>query len=315
MRALAAVMICIFHFAHHEDINGKLFEATDVTRQMAWHGINGVFIFFVISGFVIPLSLFKVSYKIKGFGKFMLRRVVRIEIPYIVSILLILWIAITWWYVFKQPFEWSTGQFISHIFYIIPFTNYEWYNVVFWTLAIEFQFYIFIALYYLIISSSHNYLRFTGSILFIFSGFLVSNDQYLFWYSGMFSMGIILFMYTENFISQSTFFILLTLAAFATWWHHSWEVTLFCLGTVYIIRKVRIDHPITNRLGDISYSLYLTHGAIGGNILYLLSDASFTYAERWILLLLALVASIVFAFLFWLMIERPSRLLARKIKI
>jgi hypothetical protein len=47
-----------------------------------------------------------------------------------------------------QPFEWSVPQILSHAGYLTGLLGYEWLNIVYWTLAIEFQFYILIAIFF-----------------------------------------------------------------------------------------------------------------------------------------------------------------------
>jgi peptidoglycan/LPS O-acetylase OafA/YrhL len=65
-------------------------------------------------------------------------------------------------------------------------------------------------------------------------------------------------------------------------------------------------------LGDVSYSLYLTHGLIGGSTLYLLSRYAHSELEKIGLLLLALTISTVFSFIFWKWIEKPSKELSKR---
>ncbi|MHB8208815.1 acyltransferase family protein [Mucilaginibacter sp.] len=47
-------------------------------------------IFFVISGFVIPYSLFKANYELKHYFKFLYKRVLRLHPPYLAALLIIL---------------------------------------------------------------------------------------------------------------------------------------------------------------------------------------------------------------------------------
>ena len=83
LRGVAVIAVMLFHHFHFSD-----------GGRHAWSGgFLGVDIFFVISGFVIPLSLHGRSYTLRQFPAFMVRRLVRLEPPYIASIVLaiVLW--------------------------------------------------------------------------------------------------------------------------------------------------------------------------------------------------------------------------------
>ncbi|MGB5084526.1 MAG: acyltransferase family protein [Methylocystis silviterrae] len=104
---------------------------------------------FVISGFVIPYSLYGADYRVAQFPRFMLRRFLRIEPPYLVSILL----AVMLWHMSAAapgfhglPPQYSFWQIVAHLFYMVPFTNFGWLNVVYWSLFFEFLFYISVGL-------------------------------------------------------------------------------------------------------------------------------------------------------------------------
>ena len=78
LRAIAVMLVLGFH-AFPEAVPG---------------GFIGVDVFFVISGFVIPLSLQGRDYRIADFPRFMIRRLVRLEPPYLVSIALTILLSI-----------------------------------------------------------------------------------------------------------------------------------------------------------------------------------------------------------------------------
>src|SRR5215469_10894654 len=137
MRGLASISVALFHFS------GQL--SSGISKVLTSYGWLGVDVFFVISGFVIPLSLYGNGYTISDFPRFMLRRLVRLEPPYLVSIALgiLLWHASNMAPGFQGTApSYSAGQVASHLFYAIPLTGYEWLSPVYWSLAYEFVFYI-----------------------------------------------------------------------------------------------------------------------------------------------------------------------------
>jgi peptidoglycan/LPS O-acetylase OafA/YrhL len=307
-------MVCIFHFITYTDRNGSLFPAGSWLVDLGNLGVNGVFIFFVISGFVIPLSLTNDRFHLKHIPRFLLRRFIRIEIPYVISILLILLVTFVFSIKNHTEFTLDARQFLLHIVYLIPFSSFDWYNVIYWTLAIEFQFYMVVALLYFFLSSNNKILLFAGVLLFGLSGFMVQDARFIFSYSTIFVQGIVCFLIKTQRMDQLTGFILLLASAVAAWYLHSLAVALFSLGTACIILFVHINTWFTKVFGDISYSLYLTHGLVGMNILYLFSRYLLGFPTKIGLVALALCGSILFSYVYWWAIENPSRQLSKKIR-
>jgi peptidoglycan/LPS O-acetylase OafA/YrhL len=314
LRGIAALMVCFYHFILHTDSNGKLFQQGGTIEKIGEHGINGVYVFFVISGFVIPFALLKSDFKISNIHRFLLKRLIRIEIPYIASILLI--ISISLFYALKNDTEFlfSIKQFALHLFYLIPFSSEEWYNVIYWTLAIEFQFYIIIALFFSSLNNSNSKIVLTGILLFGASNFLGIDNRLIFNYTLLFLPGILLFLFKTNKISGKLVSILLIINTLSLIQIHGLEIAISCALTILAIQFLDINKKWTNKLGEISYSLYLTHGVIGGTFLYLTARFFQHQNERILLLIPACFFSLLFAFLFWKLIEKPSKDKASRIK-
>src|SRR5690606_6163736 len=107
----------------------------------------GVDVFFVISGFVLPLSLWMrwgADYNLANFGSFMRRRLIRIEPPYLISIILMI---LSWETVAVLRGEaptFSVCQIAWHIAYLPKIAGFDWIQPVYWTLGFEFCFYVVI---------------------------------------------------------------------------------------------------------------------------------------------------------------------------
>jgi peptidoglycan/LPS O-acetylase OafA/YrhL len=119
MRGIAAIGVALYHFSGRFDTGLPL-----VFHSYGWLGVD---IFFVISGFVIPLSLYGKDYQLRDFPMFIMRRLVRLEPPYLASIGLglILWHASSVAPGFRgtDP-SYSLPQVLGHLFYAIPLTSY-----------------------------------------------------------------------------------------------------------------------------------------------------------------------------------------------
>src|SRR5271169_6119933 len=77
LRALAALFVAWGHFVAGQ---GKYLSPSGK------YGYLGVHIFFVISGFVIPWSLYRTHYVLRDYPRFLLKRNVRLYPPYLASI-------------------------------------------------------------------------------------------------------------------------------------------------------------------------------------------------------------------------------------
>jgi peptidoglycan/LPS O-acetylase OafA/YrhL len=65
----------------------------------------------VISGFIIPLSMYRNKYDIQNFGNLFKRRLVRIELPYVASIALLVLLKLIEHFVYRNKpldLDWTT---------------------------------------------------------------------------------------------------------------------------------------------------------------------------------------------------------------
>ncbi len=144
LRGLAALGVVLCHYGSDLKSYPKL-------SKVFGFGQTGVHVFFLISGFIIVYSLIRANYKPRKFLTFLLKRSIRIDPSYIVTILLTiaLFRILSFITTFKgETLSFIPGQFLAHLFYIVPFTQYPFYNHVFWTLGVEFQFYLLIGTLY-----------------------------------------------------------------------------------------------------------------------------------------------------------------------
>ena len=144
LRGLAALSVCFFHFT-----NGTHFRAASYLAPAGAYGWLGVEVFFVISGFIVPNAMLRAGYTLSAWPTFMVKRLIRLEPPYLVSIaiVMLLGIASTMAPGFLGfPIDWTPAQVAGHLGYLNTFLGLPWLNPVYWSLAIEFQFYVLIGL-------------------------------------------------------------------------------------------------------------------------------------------------------------------------
>jgi peptidoglycan/LPS O-acetylase OafA/YrhL len=314
LRGIAALSVAWFHFTQG---NTRFLEEGFV-KASGQSGWLGVYIFFVISGFVIPYALFRANYTVKeNFCRFLGRRLVRLEPPYILCILL----TVLLWYISSRmpgfrgtaP-EWSFSQMFFHIGYLVPFSDHPWLSPVFWSLAIEFQYYIAMGLVFPLLVSKRSVIRIVTLAAMCLLSYFVRDKSLFFAYLGLFTIGILVFQLYAKLIGTGMFLVCSSLAALVVWEVQDPPTAVAGLLTGFAIAflgRVRLG-PLVY-LGTISYSLYLLHVPIGGRIINLGEHYAVNTFGRMLALTGALLLSILAAHLFYRYVEYPSRLLSMRI--
>jgi peptidoglycan/LPS O-acetylase OafA/YrhL len=314
LRGLAALAVCLFHFSCG---NREYLSEDDAVRWVGSFGWLGVESFFAISGFVIPYSLYaRGEYRLSDAGPFFLRRLKRLEPPYFACIAMVLGLQ---WLSAQAPgfrgeaFPFSLGRILAHAGYLNAVLDYGWVNPVFWTLAIEAQFYIFVALIYPLLNHRVAAIRWgtiAGMVLAGAAGH--GNVALLPHWLPIFALGMTSFQGFVGHVTRPQFFILTALVAGAAAAIVGVQeaVAGTLTGVVIVLAGTRPLPAWLNPLaaaGAISYSLYLVHVPIGGRVINLVSRLPNTLGYRYAGILAAFVVSGLAAVAFWWLVERPSQ--------
>lgn len=315
LRGLAAVVVCIFHLIC---LPLNFLEDTAL-YNFAPYGKYGVQIFFVITGVVIPISLIKSKYKYFLFWKFIYKRLVRIEPPYIFSILVGLVLLLLRNHTLSGiphavP---SVKNILLHIGYLIPFVKGEqWFIIVFWTMAVEFQFYIMISLLFPLLINRKLIIRLISYVLVFSLALMLKSTIYAPAWMPVFMMGTIYISYRSAKITLPEFtFVLLVSIIFSTILH-SFIITAIAVFTLVIIHFFsNFQSKLGNFFGRISYSLYLTHTIFGAATINLLVPYVSLIYVKLLVVLLSFAVSILSAYFFYLWIEKPFQKYAAQLKL
>jgi peptidoglycan/LPS O-acetylase OafA/YrhL len=307
LRGVAAVSVCLFHL-----LGG------DRVKQYPWlqSVFNemhlGLFLFFIISGFIIPYSMYVNGYRPGKFPLFLLKRAVRIEIPYIIAFHLMLLMMYVHQHIHQWPFELDRQRYWLHFGYLNQYFGKENYSAVFWTLAIEFQYYILIGLVFPLLMS--RWKAITAAVLLAFAAsaffFNLHFNWFIFQFGFLFISGILVFFYKIRRLSFPFFLASIAAVVMLAYFRNGYEdaviIPVGCAGILLIDREWKV----TNFLGKISYSFYLVHlEATGWFMMYIEPYIPDLYLR----IAAAFVFSILFATLFYRLFERPAFRLSKKI--
>ncbi|MBL8330544.1 MAG: acyltransferase [Rubrivivax sp.] len=305
LRGIAALAVTWFHLTNQ-------YPEASWVRQSGFHGWLGVEVFFVISGFVLPWALFGSGYSVqRDFGRFMARRLIRLEPPYLVSIVLVilLWYASAAMPGFAgKPPDLSAVQVASHLGYLTGLLGEAWLSPVYWTLAIEFQFYLLLAMTLPIWLHPRPLVPLIASAMICALGAVVS-DKLLPHYWAYFAMGIAVFRARVGLDSSAQLLAACTLmAAILVALGRMPLAAAVGLGAVLVLSVPRHIPSVAllRWLGAISFSLYLVHVPIGGRVVNLMSRLGDSTTIQFVASLMALALSLLAAQVFWWLIERPS---------
>jgi peptidoglycan/LPS O-acetylase OafA/YrhL len=313
LRAVAAFSVCLFHFIC--TVTG--FVDSSIIRGVFSSGHYGVQMFFVISGFVIPWSMFHNEYTLKDYFTFAFKRLIRLEPPYIASLLLA--VAHTYLRMMSPHYNGvdttpTLTQVFLHFGYLIPFVEGQhWIRPVYWTLAVEFQYYLSIGLLFPLISSSKYSLRVISYLIILSGPFIIAG--YLLLYLPVFLYGIALYLFHAKKISVTELTIVTIAATVEIFMFHDIGTFMYA-GVTYlaILFFPGFKSRILSFFGNISYSVYLFHSLTGIVILNYFSHTVSSPSVKFLLLILALAVTIAASYLVYRIIELPSKTLSSKIK-
>jgi len=270
--------------------------------------------------------MYTAGYELRDAGRFFLKRMLRMVPPAWASILVIISIyfgALALNGHVIQGMTWpgtSTGVIIGNLLFSFNLFQVEKYIEVYWTLEVEFQFYILITLLLpLILKYANNTLILSLIFIAINCTYFFHHDRFLFFrFNVYFISGILLFLYRMNLIQRNYFIYATGLAAIACYMQIGiYEGCATVIG-IFTIAFVRFQNPVTNFLGMISFSLYITHHNSGVVLEYLLRNFYMPAPSepvKFIMFLVYVAIAIFFAWIFYKLVEQPSLNLSKKVSI
>lgn len=304
LRGLAALWVALYHFTQ----NGKTMQgypADSPLKSAGTYGYLAVFVFFVISGFIIPWSLQRSSYHPAEYGRFLLKRLLRLHPLYLLSAACMI-----------APFFFGQGGTMAsvgwsnwwpHFFYLNDLLHRPWLLDIYWTLALDFQYCLIAGLIFPLLVHPRAWIRWLTLAAFTGLSFAFPENRWVTHYTPYFAMGTATFWWFRRLVNLPGFLVILA-ACYASAVHAQWHPhALMGLGTALIIAFVPLHHPLLSWAGSISYPLYLFHLVIGGPVNTFLSKWP---RNAWIDtagVCLALAVSVAGAWVLHRFVEIPSQ--------
>lgn len=280
-------------------------------------GKMGVYSFFCISGFVVTYSLLKAGYTIELFIPFLKKRLIRIEPPYLFSVFMIVanyWLRLYLGQPIHQEVTWQ--NVLTHVGYINAFLGPNtWFQTIYWTLAIEFMFYLFIAVVFPLLVSRKSLHRVTLLCsMLLFSLFFPAKYHFPAAFP-FFVLGMISCLYFVKRVDFYEFLAFCVLSMIIVGMYHGLIAVAYTFVTfsLFFVRFKRIE--VLYFLGSISYSLYLTHLFFGGRFVTKGFDLPDAYFIKPLFFFGCVLVTIFFAWLYYLLIEKRCVELSKRISM
>lgn len=306
LRGIASVMVVLYHLVGRTP-------AHSTTAK----GYLGVAIFFVLSGFVIAMAIGERKVSLGFLCRFAARRALRLDPPYWASIAVS--IALTYVSIrigIAKEFP-TVPQVLAHLIYLQDVLGFRAISDVYWTLCLEIQFYLFLIVLLWIGRQQVRFVGFQCGLVVLLLLSLVEHAGITnltpsglflpYWFG--FSTGVVTY-WTIIGRLRSSFLMgtLLLLVGFALFQHGDWSiVTVLTAGTLYLAFRLRkmdvwFANPAMQFFGRTSYSLYLFHPIIGWSA----QSLALRYVNDWGALAVGLVASVISAWVAYLILEKPA---------
>jgi peptidoglycan/LPS O-acetylase OafA/YrhL len=206
------------------------------------------------------------------------------------------------------PFHIGALALVLHVGYLNAIFHQPWLSPVFWTLAVEFQFYLSMLFLYGGLSSEKRVWRYATFALMAVAAITIAVPALVPRYLGLFALGAAGFQYRAGLIGRREF----------------WALALaFTLINIYVLGRAdaaaglltaiaaAFANPprvkILAFLGAISYSLYLLHVPIGGRVINLADRLPHTVPIEFGAVIAAMAVSLIAAWLLYRLVERPSQ--------
>jgi peptidoglycan/LPS O-acetylase OafA/YrhL len=305
-RVAAALAVGSYHFLLFESPKEMLFPSLNADQPFFEWFKTPVLFFFVLTAVVIPIHLRENRFQLSGYPVFMAKRLIRVHYPFMVLLVLTVLTHVFFLWQNDHPISIDWRQFTGNITLTAEFTHVPWYNSIFWTLAIEMQFYVLIGLVFPLIQrfewKSVLGLLIAGEVLHYF----INDSRFVWYYTPYLCLGLLFYLRLIGNISQQIFYgFLVVLLGLTACFHELltvWVIVAFPL----IMLTVKQISVIWSNLSRFTYSFYLVHGLVGGHFLYFTHSWGTDLPIAILRFILAFIVAGIASWGFYYLVEKPS---------
>lgn len=340
LRGLAALGIMLHHLERYGPLREPAAQVLpDWLVAFMQGGWIGVLLFFVMSGFVTAFSLRSTQITWRFAGMHFARRLVRLGLPYAVLVVLVLLLDMVMRVLLGLPSPIDNpptwGQIAAHAFFLQDILGYDNFSTGLWFVCIEVQFcLLLLAMLGLAQWLSRGRSRAVQSavllavllpltaVSLVVFGVYLDLECYGFYFVAILMLGMLGYWALQGSVPRWTFWALVAGFAMRLVWAFSPDLA-FAVGfglMVYLVGcagrlETWLAQPVFQYLGKTSYSLFLIHYPVIHVVLvcgYLLTGDRPGPAVLWNFV--AIIASLVAARFFYLLVEAPANRLASRLK-
>jgi len=330
LRGVAIITVLFYHyfFVYFKDkeIDNIFISNVQYLNDYINFGAFGISLFFLVSGFVIPMSL-KGENNLKNVYNFFVKRFFRLYPTYWFAIIFI----IITTFIITSSMQYSFKQILINFTMVQDVFRTPSIDGVFWTLMTELKFYILTAI--LFYFNLLKYIKYIVLLLLLLStttlyyGYVYQTGTYLgngLWaYLMLMYLGTAFHSYYKKNINRKILLFLVFIVSAYYLFNFSYLPTSaygdkigYSLATVFAILVfiIALNYKkslsnITTFFGSISYSFYLIHQVVGYLLMTSLIDFSIykPFGQIYTFLIMTLVAILIHKF-----IEKPSNKLGHR---
>jgi peptidoglycan/LPS O-acetylase OafA/YrhL len=314
LRGIAAVCVCLYHLV----CTTKGYIQDKTVFNIFNYGDHGVQVFFVISGIVIPLSMIKSGYRYEHWGKFLLKRFARLEPPYLCALILsLIYFQLRNYVPSSADIDkmLSAREIALHIGYLIPLDqSANWALPSFWTLSIEFQYYLLLSLLAPMFLKGKLILRVLFYLFLLAMPYTGFPGSFFPDHASLFMIGIAYALWITKKIEVKEYALVTILSLIVCATTLPYSHLIVGLATLLVVHFFASYHnKLLGFFGMISYSLYLLHQVVGNPAVNFLSHRFHESWQKPLVITFGFILSVAAAYGLYRLVELPSLRLSKRI--